>query len=187
MSITRKWGAALVVGVLKLLSKMKIIKNYKKTLKTVLRFVKQYQTCIKSFAKSPLTIISMFIVTALSTISNALIAYYVYISFVDVPIVSAFEIVCKCLICELAVCFVPLPGGSGASEISFNAMLGSLFPEGTLFWGILIWRILTYYAYIIHGAIALIIGYFTSKFKKRPKTEENQVFAPADNLEKQSE
>ena len=54
MSITKKWGASLVVGVLKLLHKMHIIKDYKKALIKVLRFVKQYQYCIKTFAKSPL-------------------------------------------------------------------------------------------------------------------------------------
>lgn len=163
MSITKKWGASLVVGVLKLLHKMHIIKDYKKVLVKVLKFVKQYQFCIKSFAKSPATIISVFIASLGSLISNALIAYFIYISFTAVPIVSWWDIVCKCFICDLAVCFVPLPGGTGASELSFNSLLGSLFTEGTLFWGILIWRFLTYYLYIIQGAIVLILDMFHSK------------------------
>ena len=65
----------------------------------------------------------------------------------------------------MAVCFFPLPGGTGATELSFNALLGSLFTEGTLFWGILIWRFLTYYLYIIQGAIILIADMFTRKKK----------------------
>ena len=171
MSITKKWGASLVVGILKLLHKMHIIKDYKKVLVKVLRFVKQYQFCMKTFAKSPLTIITVLLSSIASLITNALIAYFIYISFEANPTVGWWEIVCKCFICELAVCFVPLPGGSGATELSFNALLGSLFTEGTLFWGILIWRFLTYYLYILQGAIVLIGDMFSkSKRKKRVNT-----------------
>ena len=176
MSITKKWGASLVVGVLKLLHKMHIIKDYKKVLVKVLKFVKQYQLCIKTFAKSPFTLITVLLSSIASLITNALIAYFIYISFVADPIVSWWDIVCKCFICELAVCFVPLPGGSGATELSFNALMGSLFTEGTLFWGILLWRFLTYYLYIIQGLFILVLDMITGKRKlkqKVPKNSEN--------------
>ena len=186
MSTTKKWGASLVVSVLKLLHKMKIIKDYRKTLRKVLRFVKQYQICIKSFAKNPITVLSMTLVTMASILTNALIAYYIYISFVDVPIVTGYEIVCKCIICELAASFFPLPGGSGASEISFNALLGTIFPEGTLFWGVLFWRILTYYIYIIHGGIVLIIDFISTRLKNRRKIDENLQLNENSLIENQS-
>ena len=170
MSITKKWGASLVVGVLKLLHKMHIIKDYKKVLIKVLRFVKQYQYCIKTFAKSPWTILSVLFASIGSLISNALIAYFIYIAFNANPIVSWWDIMCKCFICDLAVCFMPMPGGAGATELSFNALLGSLFTEGTLFWGILIWRFLTYYLYIIQGGIILICDIFKKKKSKNLST-----------------
>ena len=103
MSITKKWGASLVVAVLKLLHKIKLIKDYKKVLVKVLRFVKQYQYCIKTFAKSPMTIFSVLISSIGSLVSNALIAYFIYISFEANPVVGWWEIVAKCFICELAV------------------------------------------------------------------------------------
>ena len=151
----------------------------------VLRFVKQYQFCIKSFAKSPGTIISVFISSLGSLISNALIAYFIYISFTEAPIVSWWDIVCKCFICDLAVCFVPLPGGTGATELSFNSLLGSLFTEGTLFWGILIWRFLTYYLYIIQGAIVLLLDMFHSK--KHNKNPNENMPNNQNNLEEPKE
>lgn len=163
MSITKKFGASLVVAVLKLLHKCKIIKNYKVVLVKVLKFVKSYQICIKSFAKKPLTVILEMFVTMGSIIANALIAYFIYIAFVEVPQMSWWDIVCYCIICEVAVSFWPMPGGSGAQELSFNALLGSLFPDGTLFWGILIWRILTYYLYILQGGVVFIIDAISSK------------------------
>jgi hypothetical protein len=63
----------------------------------------------------------------------------------------------------VATTFFPMPGGSGAQELSFNSLLGSLFPDGTLFWGILFWRILTYYMYIFQGGIVLIVDTISSK------------------------
>lgn len=178
MSITKKFGASLVVGVLKLLNKMHLIKDYRKVLIKVLKFVKQYQYCIKTFAKSPWTILSVLFASIGSLLSNALIAYFILIAFNTTANISWWDIVCKCFICDLAVCFMPMPGGSGATELSFNALLGSLFTEGTLFWGILIWRFLTYYLYIIQGAIVLICEMFKKKKDKTdPPTNQSTVTA----------
>lgn len=162
MSITKKFGASCVVGVLKLLHKMRIIKNYKKALIKVLRFVKSYQYCMKSFAKSPLTITSEVLVSMGSIIANASIAFFILLTFTPNPSITWWNMVCSCCICEVATTFFPMPGGSGAQELSFNSLLGSLFPDGTLFWGILFWRILTYYMYIIQGGIVLILDTISS-------------------------
>ena len=110
---------------------------------------------MRTFAKSPWTVLGVLISSIGSIISNSIIAYFIYISFTAEPVVGWWDIVAKCCICDMAVCFFPLPGGTGATELSFNALLGSLFTEGTLFWGILIWRILTYYLYIFQGIIIL--------------------------------
>jgi len=172
MSITKKVGASIVVGVLKLLHKMHIIKDYKKVLVKVLKFVKQYQYCMKTFAKNPFTIFSVLIASVGSLITNALIAYYIYIAFVPVPQTGWWDIVCKCFMCDLAVCFVPLPGGSGATELSFDSLLGSLFGDKK-FWGILIWRFLTFYLYIFQGIIILLIDMIPHKKKKKTQNTEN--------------
>ena len=121
MSITKKWGASLVVGVLKLLHKMKIIKNYRKVLEKVLKFVKSYQLSIKQVAKSPLTLIASTLSTLGAMLCNSAIAYFVLRAFTDTPSMSLIEIICICHICEIASSIIPLPGGSGATELSFNA------------------------------------------------------------------
>ena len=172
MSITKRFGAALVVWALKILARMHIIKNYRKTLRKVLKFVKSYQYTIKHFAKSPLTLTCSILATFGSLISNALIAFFVLKSFVAEPAMTWYEIICYSMICECAIAIIPLPGGSGASELSFNALLGSLFPDGTFFWGVLLWRILIYYAYIPQGWIVMLIDSFRSKNKPLPKIKE---------------
>lgn len=167
MSIANKFGAFMVVNVLKLLHKLRIIKNYRVTLFKVLRFVKSYQYSIKRFAKEPLLIITEVIITTLGIITNAIIAFFIYLAFVDTATVSWWDIVCKVCICELASCFIPLPGGSGAQELSFNALIGYLFPEGSFFWAVLIWRILTYYIHIFQGGLILIGDFVSTKIKQK--------------------
>lgn len=170
VSITKRFGASIIVALLKLLFKLKIIKNYKLALVKVLKFVKSYQLTIKQFVKNPILILTEIIITMAGIISNSLIAFFIYLAFAESPDVSWWNIVCKCCVCELASCFVPLPGGSGAQELSFNALLGTLFPEGSLFWGVLFWRILTYYLYIAQGGIILIWDLLSGKKKHtKPK------------------
>jgi uncharacterized protein (TIRG00374 family) len=181
MSITNKFGAFVVVKILKLLHKLHIIKNYRVTLFKVLRFVKSYQYSIKRFATEPLLVISEIIITILGIISNAVIAYFIYLAFATTIEVSWWDIVCKACICELASSFIPLPGGSGAQELSFNALIGHLFPEGSFFWAVLIWRIFTYYLHIIQGAIILIIDLISKKIKS--KTENNTTPPKSEHTE----
>ena len=169
MSIPQKIGPSLVVGIIKLLHKMKIVKNYRATLLRVLKFVKAYQFSLKETFKSPSIIISQIVITMLGIISNSLIAYFIYLTFTPTPTVSWIEIICKCCLCDLTACFIPLPGGSGAQELSFSALLGSLFPEGSFFWGVLFWRILTYYLYIGQGATLLITETIANKIKKHSR------------------
>lgn len=183
MSTTKKFGAGLVVSILKLLAKIKIIKNYRTTLKKVLRFVKSYQFSIKNFVKNPWTVLFSSLCTIGSVFCNSLIAYFVLKSFVDTPGMSWFDIVAFSVICECAVAIVPLPGGSGASELSFNALLGSLFPDGTLFWGILIWRILVYFLYLPQGWIIMLADYIS----KRKAGKQNLNKLSYENINKESE
>lgn len=176
MSINKKLGSRIVVGILKILHKLRIVKNYRLALRKVLRFVKSYQYSIKALVKNPLSFITVFLSTLCDIVANALIAYFIYIAFADKITVPWWDVFSKCIICELAISFIPLPGGAGVSELSFNALLGGIFTEGTVFWAILIWRFMTYYIHIILGGCVLIfdsISYKLKKHKNKIKRQEN--------------
>ena len=67
---------------------------------------------------------------------------------------------------DLAASFIPLPGGTGVAELSFTAIFASLMGSD-IFWAMLIWRILTYYSYIIQGILITIYDYFRGNKKQK--------------------
>lgn len=193
LSVSKKVGPRIVIGMLKLLAKMHIIKNYQQTFRKVMRFVLNYQNCMRSFASNIFTVLLQLFLAALEIFVSALIPYFIYKTFVPVSI-NPLNIVTKVFICNMVSFFIPIPGGSGTAELSFLAMFSSLFPSGTAVWAMLIWRILTYYSILLRGIIVTIYdgvygnkksdrlvksGYFTEKYhfamiKRRSKASKKE-------------
>lgn len=165
ISTNRKACSIIVVGGLKLLKKLKIIKNYDKALERSMNFVSEYQKSMKVLAKSPLIIIVEVLLNLVYLILLSLIAYMVFLMFHPNGGVSGIKIMTMSFLCTFATSIVPIPGGSGAAEISFVAMFSKLFTEGTVFWALMLWRVLTYYIFIIIGFGFTIIEPFCSKNK----------------------
>ncbi|MDI6689126.1 MAG: flippase-like domain-containing protein [Actinomycetota bacterium] len=51
----------------------------------------------------------------------------------------------------------PTPGGSGAAELGFAALLASLVPKHLLAVFVLLWRFLTYYLNLVVGGAILVL------------------------------
>ena len=163
ISVNRKLCAKLVLGTIKLLHKIKIVKNYNRAKIKAIRFVKQYQKAFKCFVKSPLVFISEYITNILEWLLISSIAYMIYLAFNPTGTVSIVTILAMSFLCTFATSFIPLPGGSGAAEISFAALFSKLFTEGATFWALIFWRIFTYYIVIIIGFLFTITDQFTSR------------------------
>lgn len=149
--------------VVKILAKVKIIKNtndaqakvesevseYVKSIKTILRarglMVKTifYSICFNGLIAA----IPFFVLTAFGGDANF------WVCFTTTVAVMA------------AVCFVPTPGNAGAAEGTFFLVFSGL-STGYVFWAMLAWRFFSYYVYIIIGAL---IYFFIHLEKKRGK------------------
>ncbi len=162
MSVNNKLGGKILTGILKLLKKVHIIKNYDKAYAKSHETFANYQTSIKKSLKSPVQLIVQILLAILNIVLNALIAYFIYLAFNYAAILegatptSWVEIVCLSILCEAAVSLFPLPGGSGAAELSFIGLFGLLFKDDMRFWAMLFWRLFTYYGIIIIGLIFTI-------------------------------
>lgn len=177
-SVSKRVGPALVIKILKLLNKMHIIKNYKTTFFKVAKFVKNYQRSMKDFSKSAWTIFVQIFLAFLSYVAIYSIVYFIYLAFLPLNsspvIVSWFDIFCCAVLCDLCSGIMPLPGGTGLAEISFDSLFKRLFSITVFPWALLIWRILTYFAFILIGGLKVIFSFFKSL--KKSKTENMNVF-----------
>ena len=159
LSISKKVGPKIVITILKLLSKMHIIKNYQKTFRKVMRFVLNYQKTFKTLLKNPIVLILEFILAAAEIIAYNLIPYVVYLAFVPEATLAPLFVFIQSIICSLSLAFVPTPGSSGGAEGIFMFVFAGVFTESGLFWPLLVWRMATYYVYLLQGLLVLVYDF----------------------------
>lgn len=179
VSTSKKIGPSIIITGLKVLYKFKIVKNYTIALKKALTFTRNYQNTIRSYFKSIPMFLTQTILSAITILLHALVAYSIYLMFNYNPLtvldVSFYEILAKVLICDLAVSIFPLPGGTGAAEISFVLVFSELFTGGAVFWAMLFWRFLTYYGFILQGIIFVFAQSFASNKGKKIISKKGKI------------
>lgn len=184
LSVCKTVGKKLVVKVLRLLYKMKIIKNYDKQYEKITKYISDYQDVMKQYASSPKDFAIMTLVSILR-----LIVLYSMPFFIVKFLVPGLEwnlfiklFVMGCLV-DLAASFFPLPGGAGMNEISFSTAFGSVVGEtDALVWILILWRTCTFYFYLVQGVciISYDMAYGNRKYRwqvrKNYLAEESAIF-----------
>lgn len=152
-----KVGKILVAKGLKLLCKIRIIKSYEKVYDKVMDTVNGFQSTMKTYTKSIWAFIGLVLSNMLQLIIQFSIPFFIYLMLGGEATMSAYMTIwVYAILCDLASGFVPLPGGTGMAEVAFTMALTPIFPEGTVFWGLLIWRFMNYYIYLLQGLFVLI-------------------------------
>ena len=156
ISVSKRLTPKVVRGLTNLGHKLKLIKNVEISFTHYMRTILEYQKSIWYYLKSFWISTLSFILSIGISFLKGLIPYMIYLCFVPDPTVLYLEVLIKFTVCELVTMFIPLPGGSGMAEISFTALFASLFQESHIFWAMLIYRIATYYAYLLQGIIVSV-------------------------------
>ena len=112
------------------------------------------------YTKNIFSFIGLVFSQILQFVVQYTIPYLVFLSLGGTPDASTWiAMVLLNVLIDLASSFIPLPGGTGMSEVSFTIVFGNLFPNGTAFWGLLLWRFMTYYSYLVQGIGVTIYDY----------------------------
>lgn len=165
-SIMPKTAWKITDACLKLLHKIRIIKDLSKTRKKVRTFVFDYARSLQVIAKTRFAVPVVFFLSMLMTIAFNSIPYFVLKACGQhIDIVT---VISMCLVVNCAVSFIPTPGNSGAAEGAFFIVFASL-SGGFLAWGTVLWRVASYYTIIIAGIAVLLISSYRAK--KRAKLE----------------
>lgn len=169
-----RWG-------LKILHKMKIIKDFDKSQTKLTNFVNSYQSIMVDYANSKLDTFVMFFTHMIRYVILYSIPFFIYCTLIGFNPTVYAELFMYSVLIELAASFVPLPGGTGMNEISFTFIFSTYF-GGVTFWALLLWRTICYYYNLIKGILVIIYDslYGNRKYKWVQKSRalqyESQIF-----------
>lgn len=169
LSMSKKVGNKIVVKILKFLQKIHFVKNYEKQYERVMKVVVNYQNTMTTYAKNKFFFIYNLFLSILVFVFMYSMPFVIYLMLggTNYSFNVWIDMLVFSVIIDLASSIIPIPGGSGMSEISFTVIFANIFPNGTVFWALLFWRFMTYYIYIIQGLCIVIYDYFigNKKFK----------------------
>lgn len=165
LSTCKKVGNALVVKTLKFLQKIKIVKNYDKQYNRVMKTVQDYQVSVQAFMKNKKLFFLEYFLSLLVLIISYSFPFFVYCGFVGFDMSLWLDMLVKTAMIEIAASLIPLPGGTGMNEFSFTAIFAPYFVEGRLFWALIIYRLFSYYFYLIQGIGVIIYDYLIGNKK----------------------
>lgn len=169
LSVCKTVGKKLVVKVLRMLYKMKIVKNYDKQYEKITKYISDFQDVMQQYAKSPkdfLFLVGMSIVKMLFHYSIPFFIIYFFNGSIEGEMFIPIFVMCNLV--DMASSFFPLPGGTGMNEISFAAAFGSIVGQGDiLVWVLLGWRFFSYYVYLLLGIFILSydVSYGNRKYR----------------------
>ena len=170
----------------KIATKLHIVKDEKAFEKKLTESIVEYADCIIYFLKkSKTSIIISFLCSIAYYVALYSLPYFIIRLCGSNANISWGQTFAYCVICYATVTLLPTPGGSGGAEISFRSIFaGYIATEGMVLWGILSWRMLSYYFFVAIGII-LIIAQQTLKFSKKVVT--GQIFESSSKEEQISE
>lgn len=159
----------IVAFFIRLFGKMHIIKNVEKTIEKACGHLEEYNVHMRRMKKNKGMYLAIFFFSILFQIAMNSIPFFVLCAFGVKT--SFYDMFSLCAITYAAVSFVPTPGNGGAAEGMFMVIFRAL-SGGVLFWGMLIWRILSYYAFIAVGAMVTVVRSYLDKRRRQQMTEE---------------
>lgn len=139
--------------------KLKIVKKPGQFYIKIMRPFLSCNKSMKEFFSSPKATFGGIGLSILYYSFHYTIPFMIYCAFNGFSFEIWLPMISMCILIDLAIAASPIPGGTGVAEISFTALFSMMFTGGMTFWALIIWRIFTYYAYILQGALLMV---FTS-------------------------
>lgn len=153
--------------IVRVLAKIKIIKNRDEAVKKVESEVGDYAKNVKLILTKPTVSGGVLLMSLVSNILTSFIPFFVLKAFGgDIDFGECF-LLSICV--EAAVYFAPTPGNSGVAEGTFYVVFSRL-STGYVFWAMMLWRLFSYYIYIIVGPLI----YLHQQIKRRRAKSDHQ-------------
>lgn len=162
--LARKLG----VGLVNILTKIKLIKNYEKYSSKVIRICDNYAIGAEYVKKNVRVFVNVMLISLFQRILLSSITFIVYRAY-GLPRESFFTIIAIQTVIGIMVEMMPLPGAAGITEACFLVLFEGIFGH-LVKPAMLLSRGISFYALlIISGTITLIVHIFA---KRHPTQEE---------------
>jgi len=146
----------------RVLAKIKIVKNPEKTMEKVESELQNFYENFKFLKSNTWLVAKSCLFSALQLTFHFSIAFMLYKAF-GLPGNDLFAMISAQAFIQLVSSFVPLPGAMGAAEGSFFLFFQMFFPGSLINIAMVFWRLLTFYLPIVVGSL------FTFQKKRRAK------------------
>lgn len=159
-ALAPKMSSRVVGSVLSFLAKIHVIKDVDKAREKTFGEIKKYAKCIKTVIHERHLLLKVMGLSFLYQLGMLSIPFFVVTAFGGG--IGYLPATFTAVAILAAIAFVPTPGNAGAAEGSFYLVFAAL-PSGSTFWAMIVWRTLTYYSFILAGALT----YLEMGIKKR--------------------
>lgn len=148
VTINESFTNRAILFIAKCLGKIRIVKNVDKKRDKIMAQLDCFHDANKELYKKPKLLIFSYFIVVIQCIAIYSVVYCVYRSM-GLTGAGLFDMISAQAIVNLISSMIPLPGASGAAELSFSMFFASFFTSETIKSAILLWRFITYYAMII--------------------------------------
>ena len=137
------------------LGKIRLIKDPQTAYERAVEALESYKGSVEQFAHKPGSIALVAVTSMIFRAAMLMMPWFVLTAFgAQLNFLDCF---CRIAYIYAVITLIPTPGNSGAAEASFYSVF-ALLPSGSVFWAMLVWRLLCYYSWLISGA-----GHYLSK------------------------
>lgn len=157
VAFSKKMNKRIIGFGIKILTKLKIVKNKEEKLKEWDTNINNFYDSAKKLLDDKKTFIGNIIFNFIALCCLYIIPLFVLYSMGEFNVINGWITVVVSAYVMIIGSFVPIPGGSGGLEFGFVTFYGNFITGSKLSATMLVWRFITYYFSMILGAVALNI------------------------------
>lgn len=153
ISFSNKFDDKVVTLIIKLLTKLKIVKDEEKTLASWQEKLTDFKESAKELKKHKFIFFEGIVLNFLGLVSLYIIPLFIAFSLSDYRSLNVINTLVASAYILIVGSFIPIPGASGGIEYSFMLFFGTFIKGSNLAAMVIIWRFITYYLGLILGGI----------------------------------
>lgn len=158
----------------KILSKIKVVKDPEKTLESWTMQMTSFTGEIKKLSKDKLIILKCMLINFVRlTLLYALPYVIAVLLGIHLPLSKLLDVIALSSFVTMANSFIPIPGASGGTEMMFSIVFSPLFHSLTSA-VLILWRVSTYHIILVLGGIIFMVAkayYERRKDAPHPESE----------------